>query len=222
MLVVDNCISDELYLRVLSDESFFASDYEQDTQIAKGLNSYHGNRRKLSSYMFWPGWHKSDISTIKHQVIKEIWEYRLPVHISEVFGFEYWTRTFNEGQFIGEHVDEDTFAYQLTKTFYGSSIGCVWYGCENEQGGRLEIHKNPIPDGLTMALEPSRITEFFSQKEDRDTVDYKGNRLIVFDSGHLIHNTTPATSGPRQVMVINVWTRDLLPFGSAIGEFIYE
>jgi hypothetical protein len=222
ILVEDNCVTGELYKRVADTEDFFAVNFENDEQIARELNSYHGESKGMSSYMFWGGWINDKERTIKHEVIRQIWDGRLPFPVEEVIGFEYWTRTFEPGQFIGPHVDEDTFAYRLTKTFYGPRIGCVWYGCDNGDGGFLEIHQNPIEDGSTLALEPSRMPQFASEPQNRELVAYKGNRLVIFDSGHVLHGTTPAGSGLRQVMVINVWTRDLPPMGLATGEFVYE
>jgi hypothetical protein len=223
MFVEDSCVPAELYEQVLRDETFFASNYEDGEQIATSLNSYHGDSKEMSSYMFWDGWEKSQPRSLKHLVIKEIWEKRLPFPIEEVIGFEYWTRTFESGQFIGEHVDEDTFAYLLTGTFYGPRIGCVWYGCDNDDGGFLEIHNSRLEDGSTLALEPSVMAVHASSPQnDRERLRYKGNRLIVFDSGHVVHNTTPAGSRLRQVMVINVWTKDVPPMGLATGDFAHE
>ena len=61
-----------------------------------------------------------------------------------------------------------------------------------------------------------------SPPNDRERIRYKGNRLVVFDSGHVVHNTTPAGSRLRQVMVINVWTKDVPPMGLATGDFAHE
>jgi hypothetical protein len=46
--------------------------------------------------------------------------------------------------------------------------------------------------------------------------------LVIFDAGHQIHATSPAKSGIRQVMVINVWHRDVPPTAIKKNSFFYE
>lgn len=221
--VIDNILPVELYETVMSDISFFTSPFVNEFDIAKDINSYHdAHSHKLSSYMFWPGWWQDNERTLHHRVIRGIWEHNLPFHIDEICGFEYWTRTFAPGQYINEHVDEDTFEYRDSKIFYGPKYGCVWYGVDNEDGGFLEIHKNSIIDGTKNALEQNQIIKYKSEILDRERFRYKGNRAIMFDSGHILHNTTPAPSGVRQVLVINIWTRDKEPKALQTGEFVYE
>lgn len=221
--VRDNALNELLYQRVINDDLFFTKPFSSEFDIAKDLNSYHNSTdSKHSPYMFWRGWWQDDERTNHHTVIRGIWENNLPFPIDEICGFEYWTRTFMPGQYINEHVDEDTFEYQDSKIFFGPKYGCVWYGCDNENGGFLEIHKNKLIDGTKNALEQINISKYKSDILDRERIRYKGNRVIMFDSGHLLHNTTPGTAGLRQVLVINIWTMDLQPKGITTGEFIYE
>jgi hypothetical protein len=46
--------------------------------------------------------------------------------------------------------------------------------------------------------------------------------LIIFDAGHIIHNTTPPITGVRRVMVINVWHLENQPTALKTGKFYYE
>ena len=67
-----------------------------------------------------------------------------------------------------------------------------------------------------------RINLKLSPIEERERIAYKGNRLVILDAGHVMHGTTPANSGIRQVMVINVWHKDNPPLALASNEFYYE
>jgi hypothetical protein len=77
-------------------------------------------------------------------------------------------------------------------------------------------------DGTSEALEKENTKNLVSDIEDRERIAYKGNRLIIFDVGHVMHNTTPALSGKRQVMIINVWHKNNPPLALALNEFYYE
>lgn len=95
-------------------------------------------------------------------------------------------------------------------------------GCENENGGFLEVHSKKLQDYTQGALEQEYVCDYISPVEFRERIAYKGNRLVIFDVGHTIHNTTPALSGKREVMVINVWHKDVPPTGLKSNSFYYE
>lgn len=224
MIVIDDFIKDtELLDEIAKDVSFFPETMGLGEKIATELNSYHYEQAScFAPYMFWDGWWRSSANTLKKRVIKTIWETNLPCNLDEVAGFEYWTRTYTAGQYLDIHVDEDTFLYAKDKTYSGPETGCVYYGVDNTDGGFLEIHKTPIPNGTYMALEKENIKSYLSADDDIERIRYKGNRLVIFDAGHVVHKTTPAGSGIRQVMVINVWKTDNLPTALRTGEFFYE
>ena len=164
-------------------------------------------------------WH-SPANTLKKQIIQNIWGSRLEYQHEDILGFEYWTRTYRAGQFLATHVDEDTFLYARDKVFAGPINGAILYGCNNTEGGFLEIHKHTLIDGSHEALEKDSIK--ISPIEERERIAYKGNRLVILDAGHVIHGTTPANSGVRQVMVINVWHKENPPLALSLNEFYYE
>jgi hypothetical protein len=121
------------------------------------------------------------------------------------------------------HVDEDTFLYAESKIFSGPLIGSIYYGADNKDGGFVEIYNNvALADGEPMAIEAKNIEKILAPIESRERIAYKGNRLIIFDAGHIIHGTTPAQSGIRQVMVTNVWHKKNPPTALQLGEFFYE
>lgn len=223
MIVQDNFLDKNLYKSVLSDVDFFPQSMGNEERIASQVNSYHNEKADcFAPYMFWDGWWRSEANTLKKKVIQKIWENNLEYPLDDILGIEYWTRTFHQGQHLDYHVDEDTFLYEKEKIFSGPICGSIYYAAENFEGGFLEIHNKSIPEKTYKALEHDKIKHYTVDITLRERIAYKGNRLIVFDSGHVIHNTTPALSGVRQVMVTNIWHKDNPPTALKIGSFYYE
>ena len=225
MIVMDNCLDKSLYNEILQDQSFFPELMGEGEKIAVELNSYHYEQSScFAPYMFWDGWWRSPANTLKKRVVQSIWEHRLSANQEDILGFEYWTRTFNAGQFLDLHVDEDTFMYEETKTFQGPLDGCVFYGADNPNGGFVEIHSSSpsLVDGSDSSLERANLDKIQSPLEERERIAYRGNRLIIFDTGHVLHATTPAKAGIRQVLVVNVWHKQCPPTALERGTFYYE
>jgi len=223
MIIQDNALSKSTYQLIAEDTSFFPELMGEEKAIAAHLLMYHKEAAScFSPFMFWDGWWRSSTNTLKKKVIKEIWEKNLNYNLNEIIGFEYWTRTYKAGQYINVHVDEDTFLYEKNKTFQAPVIGSIYYGIDNPNGGFLEIHRNTLIDGEVKALDKIKNKENVSPIEDRERIAYKGNRLIIFDAGHVVHSTTPAKSGIRQVLVVNVWHKDNPPIGLQKNKFYYE
>lgn len=225
MLVIDNFIKDtELLAEIENSVSLFPESMGSEERIATELNSYHYEQAScFAPYMFWDGWWKSPANTLAKKIVQSVWEHNLPFNTEEICGFEYWTRTFNPGQYLDVHVDEDTFLYAKEKVFHGPVIGCVYYPHTNDVvGGFLELHPNAVQENLKYALESENIRNNISPLEDRERIACKPNRLIIFDAGHIVHNTTPPIFGVRRVMVINVWHKDNPPSALQTGEFFYE
>lgn len=225
MKVIDEFLSDEICNSIVNDKSFFPMSMGSDERIASEINSYHSEQADcFAPYMFWDGWGRSEPKSLKQLVVKHIWENNLPFPVNELCGFEYWTRTFNQRQFLGPHVDEDTFRYAKTKILTGPQIGCVYYGPETDtgNGGFLEIYPHKIDDYTENALESSHVGELLVDISERERISCKPNRLIIFDAGHVLHGTTPMISGQRNVMIVNVWHRDLPPTALDTGDFYYE
>jgi hypothetical protein len=221
MIVKDNYLDKDLYDEVLKDGLFFPQSMGNEDKIAAHLMMYHEESSSCySPFMFWDGWWRSPADTLKKQVIKQIWSENMEWPCEDVLGFEYWTRSYSPGQYIDAHVDEDTFLYKKNKSFQGPILGCIYYGIENKDGGFLEIHKKTLIDGNKETLD--QIKNNTSPIEDRERIAYKGNRLIIFDAGHLVHSTTPSKSGLRQVLVVNVWHKNNPPEALSSGEFFYE
>jgi hypothetical protein len=223
MIVKDNYLDNYLYNEILNNPNFFPNSMGNEEKIAVHLMMYHEeSSSSYSPFMFWDGWWRSPANTLKKKVIQKIWEKHLEWPNEDILGFEYWTRTYNPGQYIDLHVDEDTFLYKKNKTFQGPILGCVYYGVENKEGGFLELHKNTLIDGQKKTPDKIKNPKNISPIEDRERIAYKGNRLIIFDAGHIVHGSTPAKSNIRQVMVINVWHKDNPPLAFSNGDFFYE
>lgn len=224
MIVIDDFIKDDNMLEKISNDiNFFSKSMTNNEKIEVKLNYYHDEGTDhFSPFMFWDGWWRSPANTLKKQVIQKIWENYLDWPLEDILGFEYWSRTYMPGQYLSTHVDEDTFLYSENKTFQGSIIGCVYYGVDNQDGGFLEIHKNSFINGNKKSLEKNNIKKYTSPEQDRERIAYKGNRLVIFDTGHKLHGTTPAKSGIRQALIINVWHKDNPPTALSNGSFFYE
>jgi hypothetical protein len=225
MIIIDDFIKDKNLLEEIElTPNFFPESMGDEERIATVLNSYHDEKSDcFAPYMFWDGWLNSEADTPRKRLIKKIWENNLPFPIEEVCGFEYWTRTFKPGQFLDVHVDEDTFLYADKKIFKGPKIGCVYYPHTNDVvGGFLEMHPTAIPEDAVDALERENVDPLIVPIELRERISCKPNRLIIFDAGHVIHNTTPPIKGVRRVVVVNVWHKDNPPSALKTGEFYYE
>lgn len=225
MIVIDNYIKDESLLKEIeTSKDFFPESMDNEERIAIELNGYHHEQAScFAPYMFWDGWWKSEANTPRKRLIKAIWEPNLPFDEQDVCGFEYWTRTFKPGQYLGVHVDEDTFLYADKKIFKGPAIGCVYYPHFNDVvGGFLEMYPSKIEENTYNALEMENIQPKLVDLDLRERIACNPNRLIIFDAGHTIHGTTAPISGVRRVMVINVWLKDSPPSAIETGQFFYE
>jgi hypothetical protein len=225
MKVLDNAITDKKLLAEISnDTSFFPESVGNKPQVNYEIHEYHDPKAThYSPYMFWDGWWNSSANTLKKRVIQELWKDNLPIPEKEICGFEYWTKTFKPGQYLSPHVDEDSHLYKESQVFKGPLTGCVYYpNSESVNGGFLEIHEHKINDGEIFALEQGALEGVLSPIENRERIAYKPNRLIIFDAGHVVHNTTPTISGTRHVLVINVWADDSKPLALFNNGFYME
>jgi len=229
MLVIDDFIrSPVLTGAVKSDKNFFPITVDENNpeEVGYTLNGFHDQECDcFAPYMFWEGWWKSPADTLRKKIIQEIWSAPgvLEYERDEIAGFEYWCRTFNAGQFLKPHVDEDTFLYEKSHEFNAPVTGCIWYGfSESGDGGFLELHEGSIEGNPSDALEEKHMETLLSPPDRLERIAYKTNRLIVFDAGRRVHQTQPAGWGDRQVMVVNVWHKDSPPSALATGQFYRE
>jgi hypothetical protein len=226
LYVIDDFIQDEgLLVDIRNSEDFFPQSMPGEN-IGEVLNGYHDDESgHRAPFMFWDGWAHEKPRTVRQRVIQEIWKESrfLPFPDSEIAGFEYWTRTFGPGQYLAPHVDEDTFSYENGRKFNAPAVGCVWYGLNDDPGdGFLELHPGEIVGFPEDALEKPSIQARLGSVEQRERIAYKPNRLVVFNAGRRLHETTKTTSGRRQVMVINVWHVDNPPAGLLGERFVRE
>lgn len=86
----------------------------------------------------------------------------------------------------------------------------------------MELHPTILEEGYSDTLEREKIDPLLAPIELRERIACNPNRLIIFDAGHTIHNTTPPISGIRKVVVINVWHKDSPPIALKTNKFYYE
>ena len=225
MFLCDDFIKNtDLIDAIKNDTTFFPENMGDLENIGEYNNYFHsGESSCRAPYMFWDGWWRSPANTLKKQIIQSVWGSRLDYQHDDILGFEYWTRTYRAGQFLATHVDEDTFLYADKKIFRGPAIGCVYYPHTNDVvGGFLELHPTAVSENTEEALEMENIDPLIVPIELRERIACNPNRLIIFDAGHIIHNTTAPVTGVRRVMVVNVWHKDSPPTALETGQFFYE
>jgi len=225
LFVIDNFIKDQHLIEAIKGDPEFFPAAMDGTNIGEFNNFYHdGAASCFAPYMFWEGWQKEAPNTLRKQVIEAIWRDAsyLPIPESEILGFEYWCRTFNQGQYLNVHVDEDSFAYEDERIFNACLIGCVWYGFTECASGFLELHNNYITGSPKNALESENFLPLSSPLDQRERISYKPNRLVVFNAGRRIHGTTAVQEGTRQVMVVNLWSKSNPPSGLEKNRFFKE
>ena len=223
MFIQDDFFDEATLNAIFGDESFFPASMGGGEMVASEPNMYNDpNGSVFSPYMFWDGWWKSPMDTLKKKLIKKIFEGR--INTNDVVGFEYWTRTYQEGQYIQPHVDADTARYIHDKSLGTPILGSVWWGVENEEPSFFEIYPHPLKRDSIGSLEKSFIDQILdsSPVESRERIKYKSNRLIIFDAGHELHGTTPSPSGIKQSLIVNVWGKECPPLGLLKGGFHYE
>ena len=223
MLIIDSFLDTPTREHLLVDPESFPKLPVDSPNISTIMNDYQDSTKPhYAPFYFWDGWWNSEENTIKKVVIRRIWENNLPCPIEDIVGFEYWTRTCETGQYHGVHIDNDTFLYEETGVSNSPIAGSIYYGVDNDNGGFLEIHNKLVSDGDKNVLHKGTIEKYLSEPTERERIAYKGNRLIIGDFGHLMHETTPFASGTRQALVVSVWTKNLPPLGISNGRFHYE
>jgi hypothetical protein len=193
-----------------------------DDDVGKSLNGYHNEQASCyAPFMFWDGWWNSPADTLRKQVIQHIWEPIIPEPEKNVLGFEYWLRTMIPGQFHGRHFDFDTFLYEDSQRLQGPSIGCVWYGFSKGEGSYLELHEDGLAEGV-VSVKPEALDAIASPPSSRERIAHRPDRLIIFDPGHRLHETTKLVSGIKQVLAVNVWATGTMPHALSTGQFVFE
>jgi predicted 2-oxoglutarate/Fe(II)-dependent dioxygenase YbiX len=176
MIIVDDFIKDESFLRELQEDTTF----------------FDNNGK----YMWWGGPWSSPASTLKQRLIEEIWIKNSPWDFPRyksitLEGFEYWTGQFSDsGSYNSElktHFDKDEFIWDTEQRVVTPIIGSVYYPIPmGIDGGYLEIHSN-------------------GQESEPERIAAKHNRLIIFPAGEYHHRVTEVTRGLRSAIAINLW-----------------
>lgn len=236
LLIIDDFIEDENLIKDIKNEKdFFPKDMGKEARQLKKGNIYHNENAKVfSPWMFWDGWWRSPEDTVKKRLIRAIWEENLPCDKEEVVGFEYWTRSYNPGQYLPVHLDEDTFAYEKNGEFRCPVLGAVYYPSievgKEENPGHLEIHPGRVnidrEKQYQLECVDGKMIAFIDNYQDKTKVDsiaYRPNRLVIFDAGMILHGTSPnGENSQRYIVGINVWHKDDPPTGYEQNLFYNE
>lgn len=224
-VIFDEAITDrDLLSEIESNRGIFPESMGDTDRVGITTTQYHdAGVDCYAPFMFWDGWWNSTANTTRKKMIKNLLENRIPIPVNEICGIEYWTRTFSPGQYLDWHVDEDTFLYERSKEFNCPKVGFVYYPHYNKENesyliiSNAAVHGNPVA-----ALERGHIYGMMEFAPGQTSIQYRPNRLVMFDAGRSIHKTTKSDNAERRVMVINVWTKDNPPLALELGTFFYE
>lgn len=201
--VYDNFINDYSLLDEIKNDKNFFPETKKLPLNTQAVNLLDGSPRIDLPYFFWDGWKQSEADTLKKRVIQYIWERILPCNIEDVYGFEYWTRSYLPGQYSDWHLDRGFGACETAETTKGvhAEFGCVYY-----------------PD---FAEEDSSCLQLYIDGNIFD-IEYKPNRLILFNPSNTGHKTTPTIKSIRYSFPINVWLKSNPPTNLNNYYFNYE
>lgn len=207
MIIIDDYLKDDSSLEELSSINLYDSC----------LTNNH------FSHMFWDGWWKKPVNTVKKKVIKQIWQDKLPADQSEILGFEYWTKYYSVNDDLNPHFDEDFFYYETTKIFCGADLGCIYYGpITNCTSGSLVIYDFIAKDGQENLLEKESMQEIVKVSKIVSKIEAIPNRLVIFNSGHILHSVEQIKSGNRYMLAINIWLKNNSPLGYLENKYYKE
>ena len=132
MLVIDNYIKDNTFLRDLRNDEFWNT---------------------MANANWWDGWWNKKSKNICEQFIEIVWKQFTNVE-NKVAGFEYWSNIHQAGGGLNWHVDKDEKLMKEKKEVVMPNVGLVYYAIsEGLEGGYLEIANSPDRNNV----EPSKI-----------------------------------------------------------------
>lgn len=191
MIIIDDAVDDpDLVEKIQKNLNIFPKPkYLKNNQAI--VNYIDSLERTTVDYYFWHGWNHSPADTLKKSICQHIWKKYLPFPERDLFGFEYWTRTFLPGQYSDWHVDRGfcTNDIETDKEIYPRScIGSVYYP--------------PIYYQWEETYLEIRYEDYI------DKILCKPNRLVIFDGSNLYHKTTPTNRLLRYSMAMNIWSKN--------------
>lgn len=184
-------------------------DFIKDQELLKAIESEGENFYvPTGSYRYWKGWWTKPASNTKQRLAEYIWKTEYPLqHTLEADGFEYWTGLQSaeiEGRrnYLELHFDDDVTYRQETGERMFPVLGCVYYPPGFDfKGGDLHIYT----DG---------------ENNSPEIIKTRGNRLVIFNPGEVVHGVDEVTEGTRGAIAINVWDQE--PWSVGQGHIILE
>lgn len=205
MIIIDNAINDaDLIDNIRASANLFPKPKQlKNNQLI--VNYLDTTERTDVDYYFWHGWNYSAADTLKKSICEHLWKKFLPFPEEDLFGFEYWTRTFMPGQYSDWHVDRGfcTNDIESFKNAYPRAcMGSVYYP--------------PFADVWEESYLQIRYEDYVQQ------ILCKPNRLIIFDSANLYHKTTATSKYLRYSMAMNIWSQNDSPTNFKNFKINYE
>ena len=168
-------------------------DFIQDKQLLEDIANDSSFFSDPGIYRYWKGWWTSEPKNVKQRLIEYIWKDNLPIKLdAQINGFEYWTgiqsaEDTGHKDHLVLHYDDDVNQREKTGTWSFPLTGCVYYppGLSFE-GGDLAIYT----DG---------------EDSTPELIKSRGNRLVIFDPGKVLHCVQKVTKGTRMGIAINLW-----------------
>lgn len=203
MIIVDDAIKDkDLLLEIRESESLFPPPKTLDHGYQVNLMDGQSERTPVD-YLFWEGWSVSPANTLKKRIIENIWKRFLPFPEEDLYGIEYWTRTFLPGQYSGWHVDQGF--------------------CLCEPGGYGGPPRSVL-GGIYYPIKGKWEESYIQIRYDDcvETVPAKQNRLVIFESADVYHRSTPTKTETRYSMPMNLWSKKNPPTGLKNFSINYE
>lgn len=173
----------------------FIKDEELLIEISQNIESGEFFNA-TGAYKYWKGWWNTPPKNLKQKLTRYIWGDNFPINLDiEVDGFEYWTglqTAAEDGRrnYLELHLDDDVnYRAQKGQRLF-PALGCVYYppGFEFE-GGDLAIYT----DG---------------ENNPPELIKTRGNRLVVFNPGEVVHGVQEVTAGTRGAIAINIWSEE--------------
>lgn len=179
-------------------------DFIKDQTLLDDIQQNHAELfTSTGDYRYWKGWWSSPAKNIAQRLTEYIWGEAFPLNMNiQVDGFEYWSgiqsaEIDGRRDYLELHYDDDVHYRKETGNRMFPIIGCVYYPEGSTfTGGDLAIYTN-------------------GEEDSPELIKTKGNRLVIFNPGEVVHGVTKVLSGTRHAIAINAWAEE--PWSVANG-----
>ena len=203
MIVIDNFIKDEEYLKELNDNKYLLF---KDTYQCESI--------------WWDGWWKDKAKTIHQELIEYIVKSNQFIGdelISRVKIFEYWTHVHSNKlsvklgdmkidniQYSAWHQNKNESAYRNKNAVIHPMFSVIFWPVEQEvlSGGYLEIISDKIDDDKCHDNGCPKDCHDFENYQKSERIKPKHNRLVIMNPSKW-HRVKEVTDGTRWTFVFD-------------------